>query len=1142
MFDIFYIDKAPGLFPHETRVDSEEEAMSLSRTRFFWMINYLSDYDSWDFLWEPVPWQAHQRHAWRSHWQKDSGTYLIPKNGYEQTNYHDDKKIIRNPSRENWSIPENIDPDSVDFTWHPCFSEPPYEYHFPSQHQRASGVVYKSTSSIGIKFCEDFLVHAIQNKKHWFIPEWIKDDSIDYTWHPDFLDPPCIYHFQTKWGWNRIGGPEYRMPGAVGVKYLDCIVADTISKDENWYIPDWIDINSIDKSWVPDPGSPPFNYEFPVEWGWDKIGGPEYRVPGAIEKKYCDAFVAKTLPSPENFEILDNISMDDDVLRWRPNPSEAPYVYVFGNQWWPGEKRASVIFRSPGATQIKFVNDVLATRIPVTDNYKFLYDSEFDTSWEPDPGDPPYIYVVGNQWHAAEKMPTVEFHVPGATERKYLDEPKACLPSTNDHWKTIVDCEWNYSWVPDPGDPPYIYVFGNQWHAAEKMPTVEFHVPGATERKYLDQPIAGLPQKKDNWSVPEDLDASKIDFSWIPDPGDPPYIYHFGSEHQRSSGLVYTVPGASEIKFVDEIPLLNDTKSALQALSIFYLDKSNPLSKRRFEKLKERYPEIQKIRYVNSLMDTIQRCADKANTNRFWIISSENEYDDFDFTWHPASWQTHMTHVFGTQWNKWSDTFMIDKREFFRNIRWCNSIEEFPNLNFVVDQKVYSSSDSKEVFLIDHGNDDLSKVEKQISSKGISAKVVRYHDNYLDTLTRIVNSVPNREHIWVISSVCDYENFDFSWQPDIWQKDMLHVFASGSNKFGDTFFVPIKKFQEQNPILLDWFETINYCDHQRVSRWPIPVIKHDNDTHIYAIKQHDWKTPFVIFDNGQGSVRDVPDISLWRNETKIVTYLSKSGTKVVVPRQASTIKDQIYDYPYVDNQSHIDIHEDKNLDIIFLSNGEPNADQNWSVLLHHTKGLSNRCIRVDGISGRVRSQHAAAEAANTDWYFVVPAKLEVIGNFDWSYQPDRLQQSKHYVFHALNPVNQLEYGHQAMILYNKKLVLANVGKGLDFTLDDAHQVVPLMSGVARYNIDAWTAWRTAFREVIKLKHSLPDVENEYRISQWCMPGSGANCYWSSIGAQDALEYYEEVDGDFEELKKSYEWSWLFSYAAIKRNFNLSRPT
>jgi hypothetical protein len=124
-----------------------------------------------------------------------------------------------------------------------------------------------------------------------------------------------------------------------------------------------------------------------------------------------------------------------------------------------------------------------------------------------------------------------------------------------------------------------------------------------------------------------------------------------------------------------------------------------------------------------------------------------------------------------------------------------------------------------------------------------------------------------------------------------------------------------------------------------------------------------------------------------------------------------------------------------------------------------------------------------------------------------------------------------------MIAYNKKLVLENTGEGLDFTLDDEHEVVPIISGTANYTESPWMAWRTAFREVLKLQHSLPDIENEYRLKAWLREDSGtiANGHWSHKGAQDAVEYYNEVGGDFTALKKSYEWEWLASYAFMRRN-------
>ena len=68
---------------------------------------------------------------------------------------------------------------------------------------------------------------------------------------------------------------------------------------------------------------------------------------------------------------------------------------------------------------------------------------------------------------------------------------------------------------------------------------------------------------------------------------------------------------------------------------------------------------------------------------------------------------------------------------------------------------------------------------------------------------------------------------------------------------------------------------------------------------------------------------------------------------------------------------------------------------------------------------------------------------------------------------------------------------------------------------------------------------MPDVENEYRLKAWLKEDSGtiANGQWSHKGAQDAMDFYDSVNGDFEELRKSYDWEWLSSYAFFKRNLS-----
>ena len=989
---------------HERAANSIQHACEQSRTRFCWIVNYLLDYTGFDFLWEPAPWEADQRHVWPSQWQRNSGTMLVPKSGYQDTNYRSDAVLQSRGSND-----------------------------------------------------------------HWHIPDWIDPESVDMSWHPDYDDAPYVYHFDAGRNWGSVGGVEYQVPGALDRKYLDCLHYETRCRDDWWVIPEWIDPDSIDRAWVPNPTAPPYIYEFPVEWGWNRVGGPQYRVPGADSIKYETEFCARTCPGAD-LQVLDHLADSDPVLRWRPNPSDPPYIYVFGNQWWPAEKRASAEYHVPGATERKYLSAPRAQRQADRSNFSMIIDSEFDWSWEPDPGDPPYIYVFGNQWWSAEKMPTVEYHVPGATERKYLSAPRAQLPEQHsDRWQPLMQCEWDASWVPDPGDPPYIYVFGNQWWPAETWPTLEYHVPGATERKYLAAPRAKLLPDRDGWTVPEGIDPDSVDYSWRPDPGSPPYVYEFGTQWQKTGGAVYHMPGATDRKYASAF-----------------------------------------------------RCR-KVSHDPYWRLPEDIRgiIEDFDWTWHPDATEQPYIYEFGSQHQKTGGP------EYH--------VPGARDRKYVEQLRVEVRHSRAPAVIIDHMDGNAHAVMESIMTRVPVARTVRYVSNYLDTLRRIAENVEH-EWIWIVSSVCDYKDFDFTWYPEQWQASMLHVFASDDQKFGDTFFMHVPTFRDRSGRckLLEWYD-VNFLP-ESVPRRALPVVKHSEDSHVDIIKQSRSRAPLTLY-----TVEDMPDsvpaVNLWRNEVKTVIPLDPGASRVIVPREAQPhIQQQVYDYAYID-KTHRSHNSCEPLDIVFISNGEANADANWAVLLHRKQGQPNRCVRVDGVNGRAAAYHAAAEASETPWFFAVFAKLEVLADFDWSWQPDRLQQPKHYIFHALNPVNQLEYGHQAMIAYNKKLTLANPGRGLDFTLDDAHEVVPVLSGVARYNVDAWTAWRTAFREVIKLRASLPDVENEYRMKQWLIGSAGPYGEFSQYGAQDAVEYYEEVSGDFAELRKSYEWSWLASYALMKRNLS-----
>jgi len=576
-------------------------------------------------------------------------------------------------------------------------------------------------------------------------------------------------------------------------------------------------------------------------------------------------------------------------------------------------------------------------------------------------------------------------------------------------------------------------------------------------------------------------------------------------------------------------------------------------------------------------VESIEQAQELSRTRFFWMVSYLVDYSGFDFLYEPPPWQAHQRHAWPSQWQKDSGTYLVPKIGY-TDTNYCSApvlqrlddhahwtvpagvdTESFDwswhpdatepayiyqfgtqhqrtggpqycvagatDIKFVDQIKIHTNRVATAIYEIDH----LDGAAGQIPN---TTRRVRYFDNYRDTLIRLAKSIGTKhEFVWVCSSICDYNNFDFSWHPEQWQAGMLHVFASDNQKFGDTFFMHVPSFaaKAETVELLDWYDC-NFVD-QLVPRRPMPIVQHNHDCHINAVKTKDFAGPLAVFTYSTYMSRNLVTVPLWREQTKTIVPLNPGASSVIVPKSAIPyIKTQLYDYPYIDKTQFM--LKDPLMDIVFISNGEPNAEHNLKRLLLLPK--ENRLVRVDSINGRAAAYHAAARVSTTPWFFAVFAKLEVDIDFDWSWQPDRMQQAKHYIFHARNLCNGLTYGHQAMIAYNRQLVLNNPGVGLDFTLDSPHEVVPIVSGIAAYNTSDWSTWRTAFREVLKLRASLPDVENEYRIQQWLTPNQHTRSELSAAGAQDALDYYDEVAGNFNQLKKSYEWEWLASYAFFKR--------
>ncbi len=386
--------------------------------------------------------------------------------------------------------------------------------------------------------------------------------------------------------------------------------------------------------------------------------------------------------------------------------------------------------------------------------------------------------------------------------------------------------------------------------------------------------------------------------------------------------------------------------------------------------------------------------------------------------------------------------------------------------------------------------------------KAENATVVKYTD--VQRATKLANK-DNRN--WRIIESIDMESFDFSWHPDDTEEPYRYIFG---NEYHSSKIMPTVMYKVSGA---------SSVKHITDIKAKLLVEKVSFVDSIYdAVMEHRFDTGYVHFQNSQHPIDYKMFIPNYENEKQYIHIIDNNSA--IVPKGIKhTLYDKLTDYPYI---KHDCCTYEKPLDIIFFSNGESCAEENYQRLVDMK--LPNRLVRVDGVNGRVASQHAAANSSETPWYFLVNAKLKVDEHFDFSWQPNIMKSRRHYIFRAKNPINGLVYGHMAMVANNKKLTLETTGNGLDFTMERAHEVVDILSGEAVFNSE-WDAWRTSFRECIKLRNAT-DEQSKERLHIWTTVAEGPFAQSCLQGAKDAVEYYESVNGDFEKLKLSYDWAWL----------------
>ena len=613
--------------------------------------------------------------------------------------------------------------------------------------------------------------------------------------------------------------------------------------------------------------------------------------------------------------------------------------------------------------------------------------------------------------------------------------------------------EFNFMWQPNAWEKNYTHVFGDQWREHGYTFFVRKDNVSADFYYNKDQYTRRLPHPH-LFAIPENVDIQSIDTSWHPNPLEPEFTHHFPSQHQRASGVTF---GKGPNKF-------------------------------------------EKAFVVATLPQ-------KDN----WTVPKDIE--DVDYTWHPDPTQPPFVYEFATEYQKTSGLLYTVPGA---------TDKKYTSMT----RKVKRRADT-EIYMIDFMTDSTQTKLDALKNKGLEVKKTRFVGSYLDIIKRICASATT-EYIWVVTTLCDYTDFDFNWHPETWQSTMLHVFASNEQKFGDTFLVNVESFRDQAERikLLDWYDTVHYVEDVVVPRDPMPIVTYKQDTLIDPVNEHKFNDPYVLFAPYGCVISHTP--KLWAVKDRDVHTFTQSNSVAQVPREVRQhVSEQIYDYPYISKHKTL---SELNQDIIFISYDETNADENWDRLRRRFPNAQ----RLHGIEGMENALIRGAETSRTPWYYAVFAKTELHPDFGFDFVPDYLQQPKHYIFHADNPMNGLCYGHMGIVMYNCNMVKNATTFGVDYTLSFKHEVVPIVSAIAKFNTNPYQTWRTAFREGAKLaqfSQQSQDLETEYRLRTWTKTAKGDYAEWCTRGARDGVEFYRSNADNSEALQQAFLWTWLREHFA-----------
>lgn len=217
-------------------------------------------------------------------------------------------------------------------------------------------------------------------------------------------------------------------------------------------------------------------------------------------------------------------------------------------------------------------------------------------------------------------------------------------------------------------------------------------------------------------------------------------------------------------------------------------------------------------------------------------------------------------------------------------------------------------------------------------------------------------------------------------------------------------------------------------------------------------------------------------------------------------------------------------------DIVFIHNNEAGAEENF-------KKVKERFPRVKLLSGQKgihKAHQVAARMCWTDYFWVIDGDAIISDDFDFTHNDVQFYEEPTVrVYRAINPVNQLVYGHGGVKLLPRLATLNMNTENVDMTtsISTLFKPIQIVSNIHKFDTDSFSSWRTAFRECVKLSSRVIDRQDSKqtldRLYTWCSVADNTE-YKSEIikGALAGKRYGETYANDKNKLKLINDYEWL----------------